>query len=385
VKVLFLVDTFGSGGAERSLQELLPPFVRLGVEPVVACFHRRSQGVESLVSEQFAVHFLGNGSRLGQMRGVRRLLETERIELLHTTLFEADVFGRTAALGTGVPVVTSLVNMPYEPSRLRYDRKVNRAKLLAVRSLEIATGRLAADHFHAISHAVKAAAIERLFLPPDAVTVVHRGRDALRLGRRDPERRERVRRALRIDGARRVILSAAREEYQKGQRFLIDALARCADRSALLLIAGRQGSASAELRRLAAPLGERVIFLDHRDDVPDLMAAADVFALPSLWEGLGCVLIEAMALELPIVASDLPPVREVTQPADAARLVPAGDASALAASLDAIWEQPELERQRALRARRLFEERYTIERSASAMFELFQLAARQRRDKKARS
>jgi glycosyltransferase involved in cell wall biosynthesis len=354
----------------------LPVFPNHGVDPVVACFHHRHQGVEKLVSGQFRVRFLGNGGRVSQVRAVHRLLRSERIELMHTTLFEADVFGRAATIASGVPVVTSLVNMPYEPARLAHDRNVNRAKLFVARSLEIATGRLFADHFHAISHAVKAAAVERLFIPERQITVVHRGRDPARLGRRTAARRREVRAALGIADDDWVVLNAARQEFQKGQRFLLEAFARLPAGRSRLWIAGRAGSATSELRRLAEPMTERVQFLDHRDDLPDLMAAADVFALPSLWEGLGGVLLEAMALELPIVASDLAPVREITAPSEAARLVPAGDADALAAALLAMLRDPHQEAARAQRARKLFEDRYTIDKSGQALFELFERTVR---------
>jgi glycosyltransferase involved in cell wall biosynthesis len=379
MRILFLLDTLGGGGAERSLQELLPVFVGHGVEPIVACFHHRKEGVEKLVSGRYELRFLGNGGRASQVRAVRALLQTERIDLMHTTLFEADVFGRAATLGSGVPVVTSLVNMPYESARLAHDRNVNRAKLLVARSLEIATGQLFANHFHAISHAVKEAAVEKLFSPERKITVVHRGRDPERLGRRTEPRRRRARSALGIAEDEVVVLNAARQEFQKGQRFLLEAFARLAIPRVRLLIAGRPGSATSELQRLAKPLAERVLFLEHRDDLPDLMAAADIFALPSLWEGLGGVLLEAMALELPIVASDLAPVREITGPADAARLVPPGNAGALADALSEMLRNPQQEVARAERARKLFDERYTIGRSGDALFELFERTARNRR------
>ena len=80
-----------------------------------------------------------------------------------------------------------------------------------------------------------------------------------------------------------------------------------------VVIAGREGNASEGLRALCQTLqlGDRVTWLGRRDDVADLMVASDVLALPSRWEGLGGVLLEAMALGCPIVASDLPITREV--------------------------------------------------------------------------
>ncbi|RYZ08841.1 MAG: glycosyltransferase [Myxococcales bacterium] len=376
MKILFVVDNLGAGGAERSLQELLVPFARSGIVPIVACFSRRREGVEHLLKDH-DVRFLPGARRAAQMRELRRIAREERVDLVHTTLFEADVFGRPALLGLGVPIVTSLVNMPYEPARLQHDRRVNAVKLGAARALEIATGFACADHFHAISEAVKDAAAERLWIPRRKVSVVLRGRDPGRLGRRSSARRQRVRAELGLADDSPVVISVGRQEFQKGHGFLIEAMAqvRAVNPAAQLLIVGRAGSATDSLREAASKLGDGVRFLGHREDVPDLMAAADVFALPSLWEGLGCVLIEAMALELPIVASSLAPVKEVVL--EHATLVPPAQAGPLAAALSRTLGGGSDVEARVVAARRRFEDALTIDKSAEQMRQLFERARRE--------
>src|SRR5262249_34861288 len=78
-----------------------------------------------------------------------------------------------------------------------------------------------------------------------------------------------------------------------------------------------------------------VEFLGTRDDVADLLCAADVFAFPSRWEGSPGSVLEAMALEAPIVATGIASVREVTDGSTCARLVPVDDADALAGAIAA--------------------------------------------------
>ncbi len=391
MRILFIVDcridSPGVGGAERSLREMLPYFRDAGIEPVVACFHRRGSEVDrdfdGSEGVDYPVYFLEGKSRLEQVRSLRQIMTSERVELVHTTLFQADVFGRTATLGTRLPVVTSLVNMPYESARLEHDKNASPSKIAAVRLLETLTGWFLADHFHAITQAVEVAAVERRLVPPKRTTVVYRGRDERRLGRRTPERRRRVRAELGIADSAFVVLNVARQEYQKGQRVLLEAartvLAR--DPTALFVIAGRAGSASAELDRIASlnPHRDRIRFLGHRDDAPDLMAASDVFALSSLWEGLGCVVLEALALELPIVASDLPPVSEVLEAGRAGVLVPKNDAPALAQALVSLRDDPDRAFRIAAEGRRLFEERFTLARSAEGMIKIFESVGASRR------
>ena len=86
-----------------------------------------------------------------------------------------------------------------------------------------------------------------------------------------------------------------------------------------------------------AGLGERLRLLGYRDDVPDLMAAADIFVLPSRFEGLPMSVIEAMLTGLPVVAANVRGPAEQVVPEVTGLLVPSGDSSALAAAWAGWW------------------------------------------------
>ena len=109
-----------------------------------------------------------------------------------------------------------------------------------------------------------------------------------------------------------VILSVGRLAVEKGHRFLLDAVARVAKTHGNIEVwlAG-VGPLEADLRAQAARLGiaERVRFLGFQEDVTALHAAADLFIFPSLSEGFGNALVEALVAGLPVVASDLPAIR----------------------------------------------------------------------------
>jgi len=135
-----------------------------------------------------------------------------------------------------------------------------------------------------------------------------------------------------------VILAVGRLSPEKGHAGLIRAVAQLAGTHPLveLWIAG-VGACEAELRQLAASSGlaTRVRFLGFREDVTSLHWAADIFACPSLTEGFGNAVAEALIAGLPVVASDLPAIRsDVLGNQPAAVLVPPGDVNALAAALD---------------------------------------------------
>jgi glycosyltransferase involved in cell wall biosynthesis len=135
---------------------------------------------------------------------------------------------------------------------------------------------------------------------------------------------------------RPVVLGAGRLAAQKGFATLLAAAASWQDMEPVpkVIIAG-EGPLDAELRRQAAAGGVDVSFLGRRDDVPALLAACDVFVLPSHWEGQPLVLQEALRAGAAIVASRAGGIPELAGP-DAAYLVAPGDEAQLAAGVRAI-------------------------------------------------
>jgi len=375
VRVLYVINGLGTGGTERSLAELLPALRDGGVEPVIACLFHRHEGVhEALAARGFDVRVLPGPGWATRARALRRLVRATGPDLVHTAIFESDVLGRWAARRTSVPVLTSLVNTSYGPAR-RADPHVRAWRLQAVRAVDGWTARHLTTHFHAVTEAVKEAAVDALHVRADRVTVIERGRDPERLGRTTPERRARVRATLGLGDDDEVVLNVGRQEYQKAQRDLLDAFAFVAARRAraVLLIAGREGNASPELARQHArsPAADRIRFLGHRDDIPDLLAAADVFAFPSLYEGTGGAAIEAMAMGLPIVTSDIDAMREVVEEGRNALLVPPHAPRPLAEAIAALLDDPARRLAFGASSRAIFEARFTLARSARAMVELY--------------
>jgi glycosyltransferase involved in cell wall biosynthesis len=380
LKVLFVINGLGTGGAERSLAEVLPIFVREGVKPIIVTLRRRSEGVEESVrSGGYDVRSMDGFRWPARIQNLRRLILSERPDLVHTAIFEADVAGRVAAWGTGVPVLTTLVNTPYVGERLA-DPHVSRMKLTMVRLVDAWTARYLTNHFHAISNAAQEAAVASLGISSQRITVIERGRDPARLGATDAQRRRRARQGLGISEDADVLVHVGRQEYQKGQRYLLEAMAALAGSrdEIVLLIAGRDGHASAALRELHGrlALGKRVRFLGHRDDIPELLAAADAFVFPSLYEGLGGAVIEAMALGLPVIASDLPALREVVEHGRSGLLVTPRSSKAIAEGVTAVLDAPHRSREMGKQGQAIFEERFTLERSARRMLALYRFIVR---------
>jgi glycosyltransferase involved in cell wall biosynthesis len=139
-----------------------------------------------------------------------------------------------------------------------------------------------------------------------------------------------------------IVLAAGRLAAQKGFGLLLDAAAEWGDiRPAPLLVIAGQGPLAGELQARAASLGLTVRFVGHRGDLPALLAAADVFVLPSVWEGQALILQEALRAGVPVVATRVGGNPELTGE-DAAILVPPGDAQRLAEAVRAVLGDPAL-------------------------------------------
>ena len=139
----------------------------------------------------------------------------------------------------------------------------------------------------------------------------------------------------------------ARLAAQKGHHVLLDAIQEVAKSipSVHLLVIGHEDDLTiAELRGYAHQIGikDNVSFLGFRANIAELTEDTDLFVLPSLWEGFGLVLIEAMALGLPVVASSVGPIPEIVLDGQSGRLVPPGNALALADAIRGLLESPEI-------------------------------------------
>ena len=167
------------------------------------------------------------------------------------------------------------------------------------------------------------------------------------------------------------LISVGRFKYPKDFATLVDALARLEPPARALLVGDgpERMAIEAEVRRLG--LAGRVTLAGERGDVPELLAASDVFVLSSRSEGLPMSVLEAMAAGLPVVASSVGGVPELVVEGETGFLVPVGDAAALAAALERLIADQELRRRLGRAGRRRVEAEFDLGRFRTAHVELY--------------
>jgi glycosyltransferase involved in cell wall biosynthesis len=258
-------------------------------------------------------------------RALARLFRAEHPDLVHAHMPISGFLARMAAWWVGVPRIA------YTGHGFWFNFPGSWPRSAVGYAMEWLAARVT-DTFFTVSEA-EARDARRLHIHRRAIAVGN-GRDPARF-RPDPAARALIRAALGAPDDQVVVLAVSRLVWHKGYPELATALREVPD--AMLWVAGERLASDRGPDMLAllrgAGLGERLRLLGYRDDVPGLMAAADIFVLPSRFEGLPMSVIEAMLTGLPVVATDIRGPAEQVVPEATGLLVPPGDASALAAAL----------------------------------------------------
>ncbi|HEU5253641.1 MAG TPA: glycosyltransferase [Solirubrobacterales bacterium] len=341
--IFFYTDSRVLGGAENAMFMLLgsldraewAPTLLLEDAPEVEPLAARAAALEVPVRRIPALPLGLKGAR--RVPALVRLLRRERPEVFHAHMSSpvACKWGLAAAVLARVPAVLGTVQVgAYEPP--------NRSAFWQLRAL--ARG---VDRYLAVSREIATELVERLDWPAAKVEVVYNAVDAERARVAAPPG---LREQLGGSETRSLVLTPARLDAQKGHPILLEAIAEVPE--ALFLFAG-EGPERAKLEARAGELGidDRVRFLGRREDVPQLLAACDVFALPSLYEGSSLAVLEAMAAGTPIVSSAIGGTDELIEDGRSGLLVAPGDAKALAAALRRLLADPALREGLAARAR----------------------------------
>jgi glycosyltransferase involved in cell wall biosynthesis len=315
------VDTeleFSGGQVQVFL--LMEGLARAGVRNVLFC---RAGSVEERLARERSIAVITVPMRGDwQITAISRLARgfvAEGVDLVHLHTGRANWLGGWAARRAGLPAI----------STRRMDRPIRRGRWSTKLYGELVQRAVA------ISPAVSRLLAEG-GVPAERIVTIYSSVDPDDL---QPSReRGVVRSELGARATEVVLLALAQLSRRKGFDVLLQALARLADDDTLppwrcwLAGAGEVGSAL-QKQAAALGLGERVHFLGARSDAPDLLAAADVFVMPSRAEGLGVAALEAMTAGLPVIASRVGGLADVVVPGETGQLVPPEDPAALAVAL----------------------------------------------------
>lgn len=360
LKILRVVIGLNQGGVQQGVLNLCR-----GLDPerfeVIACAIENGGAIGAEIERAgFEVIVLGHKRQPVKTIGaLSRLMREREIDIVHASSYHPSLYARIAGLLAHAPVLIGYEHVVFDHRR--------RLREYLNRWLEPRT-----QAFTAVGEAVADQVRDWYGYPGEKVHVVHNGVDIARF--RPPADRKAAKRALGLDPERPVIGMICRLDEEKGHRHFFEAiraLTRTHDAQWLVVGMGR-GEAAVRAAARERGVDGLVRFLGLRRDVPELLAAFDVYAFPTLKEGFPNSLLEAMAAGCAVAASDFPGNLEVARHERNALIVPMGDAAALTDAIDRLLRAPALAARLGEQARRDIEADFSLPAYSRKMTALYE-------------
>jgi sugar transferase (PEP-CTERM/EpsH1 system associated) len=324
---MHVVYTLRPGGMEYGVLKLVNGLAGGPIQSSI-CSTTPAGEIKALVDPRVRLFELRRrpGSDLGFVRDLYRLFRRERPDIVHTHAWGTLLEGLVAARLARIPVV---VHGEHGTLQLRgYQKRLQR----------FAWGR--ADRVLSVSSRLADRMARETGFPADRIHTIRNGVDLSRFGSRS---RDAARRTVGIPPDALVVGTVGRLVPVKDQRTLIEAAARLRQSGVhLTVVIAGDGPLRSDLETAAQALGiaDRVRLLGHFAEIETVLSSLDVFALPSVSEGLSNTILEAMASGIPVVATRVGGAEELVADEETGLLVPAGDAEAMAAAIGSLLADP---------------------------------------------
>jgi len=370
IRILHVITRLPIGGAERLLIGILQNLDKSIFKSTVCCIQDRGEladEVESLGHPVISLNMMRKGGYdFRVVSSLRRIIIENRIDIIHTHLYHANLYGRLAARKEKITTISSVHNT-YKKGKW-HRHLINR--WLAKKTFAVTAG----------SEDVKKDLIELDRIPENKVILLPNSID---LSRVETQLNHcQAKRLLGFTDDDIVIGTVGRAEKQKGHFILLEAFSKLLKRpdgKQLKLLLVGDGRLLSQLKETAKSLGisEKVNFAGNVTKLADIYRAVDIFTMPSLWEGLSLAMLEAMAAELPVVATDVGGARDVLGNDQWGLLVPPNETDALASAIAKLLDSPDLNAAIASAGKQRVHDNYSVATLTNQLSHLYRTALEQ--------
>ncbi len=342
-KVLLVIDHLGVGGAQKVVVEIVKYLNRDKYHPIV-CNLRNETYISREIKEMGIEVFNMCQAKYSPwaLFQIIKILRQKQIDLVHTHLFKADILGIIAAIITKMPVICHC-----HVSDARRDKK--KWQLVMDHLLRRFIDKTIFCSEESIHSNLKVKNIRT-----EKMKLIYNSIDLKRFNRCSTKRVAEIRE--KIKAKQYMVGTVARLSEEKGVKYFIEAAANINNDNITFLIVG-DGPLKYQLVELSHRLciQERVIFVGYQECIIPYLCCMDIVVFPSLYEGLPIVLLEAMAMEVPIIATDVDGFKEVIKDGQTGLLVPVKDPTRLAEKITFLLENRNLALSLAQNAREIVE------------------------------
>jgi len=331
-KICYLIATLEIGGAEKQLLKLTRGLDRTRFSPVVIVLRSGGALKKEFEESGIRVREVGKKFKLDITFFLRliKFLKEEKPDIVHTFMFTSNTWGRLAAIAAGRRMIFASERC-VDLWKRWYHRVIDKF-LLEFTCCTVAN-----------SFAVRDFYIKLENIPPEKITVIPNGIDVQDFDRYALSGEKK--KALNLENCSFLLGAGGRFTSQKGFVYLIQAMPevlRLFPQAKLIMVG--DGPLRVKLELIARQLGvrESVIFTGYRKDIYEILAATRMVIVPSLFEGMPNIVLEAMALKKAVVGSNIPEIAELIKEGITGLLVPVADSRALAEKIIFLLENPVL-------------------------------------------
>ncbi len=367
-KIIWMIDSLGHGGAERLTLAILERFDRERFDLRVCALQERSGNPVAKDLEKAGIPVdtlniptLRHPANLFKIIGY---LRRHRPQLIHAQLEFSIVLGSLAARLMGIPCVATLhtLDNPQERrARWRYRLTLAALKYLCSRSV-------------AVSESTRRHHLRDGNIPGEKIITLYNGIDLSAYKDPSPEAWLEKRKALGLAPNSTIAVTVAVLREPKGIQYMLQAMAQLRETHPnlqyLVVGDGEHGPALKELMR-SLGLENQVNFAGQRKDIPEILPICDFFVLPTLTEALPTVLMEAMAAQKAIIASNVGGVPEMIQDNVNGRLLPPGDAMALITACAQLADDSALRKAWGTAGQAICQEKFNIQQQIISLENLY--------------
>jgi len=363
-----LVSTGGFYGAERTLLELATFLRDRGWDSRIVALEGDGAGelIRRAKEQGIAGEAYVSTGRLGlvpMLRRLRAMLARERRAVVHSHGYKPDILLAALGVPRRLPCLATCHSWYSETTKLKALEYLDKR---AVRSF---------DHVVAVSEDIYRD-LSASRMPAGRLSRIDNGISVPVL---DPRRTDEIRSEWNLAPGEKLVVQIGRLAKSKRNALLLKAMAGLPRAMAARVVLVGDGEERAALAEYARSLGieDRVIFAGYRRDAAAIMAAADVLAITSDKEGLPIVVLEAMAVGCPIIATAVGAIPQVLSP-ESAWIIPVDDDAALVSALREAFGEASPGRARAAKAKSIFIERYERDAMGGQYLDLYERSWRAR-------
>ncbi len=362
VKICFIIGTLQIGGAEKQLLYLCKNLDNTKFLPKVIVVHKGGPLKEEFLKNNISVIEIGKKFKIDPLFLLKLMLvlKREKPEILHTFMFTSNTWGRIAGIFCRIPVIIASERC-VDPWKKWYHKLID--KLLLYFTDKIVVNSFSVKNFYK--------KIENI--PEKKLKVIYNGIDVEKIDKMEISVIEK-KKELKLAKCKFIVGTGGRFTEQKGFIYLLMAIPEVIKIfSDCYFVFVGDGPLRKNFENIVEKLNikNNVIFTGYRKDILEILSLCNIIVVPSLFEGMPNIVLESMALKKPVIATDIPEMKELIIDGENGLFVPVKNSKEISEKIIYLLKNPEICKVMGEKGYNYVKEKFSIEKMVKSYEELY--------------